>query len=513
MTDLLDSADSYRTATFPTLRPFQVTAHQALRQGVREGHKNQILVAPTGAGKLLCGLHLIYEALRKGKRAMFVCERNTLIEQACSTADKYGMGDFGVIQAQHWRFAPSKPFQIASAQTLARRGWPEGLDLCVVDEAHVMMKPWVDAAFASSARFVGLTATPMAKGLGKIFTNLINAATMAELVESGVLVPMRVLSCKKANMKGALTNATGEWTDEAAEERGMEIVGDVVTEWQKYADGLKTIVFGATIAHCEEMCRQFNECGVMAAVFCATTTDSEREQILKDFRRRDSVIRVVLSVDAISRGFDIPDIECVVDCRPLRKSISTWIQMIGRGLRSAPEKSQCLVLDHSGNAWRFAKDFEDIYFNGIDSLDKGEKLDREIRPDAEDEREVRSCPKCGYSPFAKRCISCGHETKAASLIQHEASDGVVEIMIGKSKAAENKQDLWNQVASYCRANGKPETSYGRATHLFREITGVWPPEHWGMRTVETVPSKALLGKIRANRIRWAKGNAKAKAMA
>ena len=63
---------------------------------------------------------------------------------------------------------------------------------------------------------------------------------------------MRVFSCSKVDMRGAAT-AGGEWTDLAAQERGMEIIGDVVTEWQKFASDRKTIVFGATIRHCEEM--------------------------------------------------------------------------------------------------------------------------------------------------------------------------------------------------------------------------------------------------------------------
>jgi DNA repair protein RadD len=70
--------------------------------------------------------------------------------------------------------------------------------------------------------------------LGQVYSNLINAATMDELTKAGVLVPMRVFSCTKINMSGAKTIG-GEWSDAAAAERGMGIVGDVVAEWEKYA--------------------------------------------------------------------------------------------------------------------------------------------------------------------------------------------------------------------------------------------------------------------------------------
>ena len=108
----------------------------------------------------------------------------------------------------------------------------------------------------------------------------------------------------------------------------------------------------------------------------ANTLPAEREQILKEFRKPDSILRVLVSVEALAKGFDVPDVSCVIDCRPLRKSLSTAIQMWGRGLRASPTtgKTDCILLDHSGNITRFAEDFEAIFYNGLDALDAGEKL-------------------------------------------------------------------------------------------------------------------------------------------
>ena len=77
-----------QSAQFPTARPFQDVAHQKLRDGVAQGHKNQLLMSPTGSGKTFLGLRLAHEALRKGKRAIFVCDRTTLIDQTSATADR-----------------------------------------------------------------------------------------------------------------------------------------------------------------------------------------------------------------------------------------------------------------------------------------------------------------------------------------------------------------------------------------------------------------------------------------
>ena len=93
---------------------------------------------------------------------------------------------------------------------------------------------------------------------------------MHALTESGVLVPMRFFLHQSRYAWGGDVVAGGEWTDSARQERGMEIIGDVVSEWKKFASDRKTIVFGATIAHCEEMARQFNAAGVMAYVLRRT---------------------------------------------------------------------------------------------------------------------------------------------------------------------------------------------------------------------------------------------------
>jgi superfamily II DNA or RNA helicase len=503
---LLD-APSYASASFPEPRAFQDAAHQQLRDGVRAGHRMQLLMAPTGAGKTYLGLRIIHEALLRGKRAIFVCDRKTLIEQTSAVADTYGLGAHGIIQADHWRTNSEMPFQIGSVQTLDRRLWPS-FDVIVVDEAHTQHKAWTEHVQNCDAKVIGLSATPFSAGLGRIFTNLVNAATMRDLTESGVLVPMRVFSCTKPDMTGAETSG-GEWTDKAAETRGMEIIGDVVTEWCKFARDRKTIVFGATIKHCEELCRQFNDVGVMAAMFTSHTPDVERKELLAEYAKPDSAIRVLISVEALAKGFDVKDVGCVCDCRPLRKSLSTAIQMWGRGLRSSPEtgKTDCMLLDFSGNIIRFAEDFEDVFHNGLAALDHGEKLDKAIRRD--EDKQERACPSCGRTPFAKRCMACGFESQSASLIVHESGE-MREILIGKRKAADDPRHLWEQLCTLSRTRGNPDKAAARAYVWFKEITGVTPLRSWQFDATPNVPvSRPVMNKIQSMRIAYAKAMARA----
>jgi len=506
MTEVLAQRVCDDGSTFPPPRPFQLDAHQQLRQGFKAGHKNQIICAPTGAGKTYLGLRICNEAMQKGKRAVFLCDRTTLINQTSAAADGYGLREHGVIQANHWRRQPEQLLQIASAQTIAKREyWPQ-LDVLVVDEAHTQMKVWTEFAQNTQAAVIGLSATPFSVGLGKIFTNLINATTMHDLTESGVLVPMRIFSCTKPDMTGAAT-AGGEWTDKAAEERGMDIVGDVVTEWLKFAENRKTIVFGSTIKHCEELAQQFINQGVMAAVFTSETTAKEREALLEDYRRPDSYIRVLISVEALAKGFDVPDVGCVCDARPLRKSLSTAIQMWGRGLRSSPStgKKDCYLLDFSGNIIRFAEDFTDVFFNGLEKLDDGEKLDKKIRKD--EEVEVRGCPKCGYTPFHKRCMACGYE-KVSQSVSEALPGHMQEITIGEGKnkkvLASNAENLWHQLVAYAKIHSAPEKQQGRAYHLFKKITGQDPM--WRFSTAPAVEiSRHTYNKITQLNMAWKKG--------
>ena len=171
----------------------------------------------------------------------------------------------------------------------------------MIDECHAQYKTWVDYAKSTDAAIIGLSATPFSAGLGKTFTNLVNAATMHELVQTGILVPMRIFSCQKPDMTGAETSG-GEWTDKAAEERELKIVGDVVKDWQRFGDNRKTIVFGATIKHCEELCRQFINAGVLAAVFTSETTEKERQKLLEEYRKPNGYLKVLISVEALEIG-------------------------------------------------------------------------------------------------------------------------------------------------------------------------------------------------------------------
>jgi DNA repair protein RadD len=482
--------------------PHQTRAIEQLREGYRAGHRQQILVMPTGSGKTITAMMLIFESLKKGKRATFVCDRTALINQTSAVADGLGLTCHAIVQANHPRRDNSMPLQIASIQTIQARGyWPES-DLVVIDEAHTVYTAAAELLERRTVPVLGLTATPCTAGLGKLYQHVVNAATMDELTQAKTLVPLRILTCVTPDMAGAKTSG-GEWTAKSASERELTIVGDVVAEWVKHGEVRKTIAFGADIAYCEELVRRFNEIGVNAACYTSETPDDERAELVREFSKPDSAIRILASVSALAKGFDVKDVGCIIDARPLRKSLSEVIQMWGRGLRSSPEtgKHDCILLDHSGNALRFHDDFVDVYFNGFGELSSAEKMDSKPRAEAED-FEVAGCPQCKRKPFRKRCLACGFEKPAESLIDSTPGQ-MQEILIGKKKAAASEADMWAQLCTYARVNLNSEKKAGWCWHKYQEIVGKKPPRSFQFDTAPDVPvSPALIGKLKSMRIAY-----------
>lgn len=499
----------FSDVTLPPPRSCQTRAIEQLRSGYRDGHRQQILVMPTGSGKTITAMMLIFESLKKRKRATFVCDRSALINQTSAVADSLGLVHHAIIQADHPRRDNSMPLQIASIQTIQARGyWPPS-DLMVFDECHTVYAAARELLEKKAVTVLGLTATPCTRELGKLYSHVVNAATMDELTREGILVPLRILTCVTPDMAGARTS-DGEWTAKAASERELTIVGDVVAEWVKHGEGRKTIAFGADIAYCTELVRRFNEIGICAASYTSETPDDEREELVQEFSRPDSRIRILASVSALAKGFDVPDVSCIIDARPLRKALSEFIQMLGRGLRSSPGtgKTDCILLDHSGNALRFHDDFIDVYFNGFGELSSAEKLDSKVRPEPEN-WEPTGCPQCHHKPFRKRCLKCGFEKQSHTLIDSTPGQ-MQEIMIGKKRAAANEADLWAQLCTYARLNLRSDKKEGWCWHKFQDITGKKPPRSFSFDDAPAVSvSPALIGKLKSMRIAYLKGRARA----
>ena len=506
-----------------SLRDYQDDAIKGLRAGILDGHKHQVLSAPTGSGKTHIGMALVQEAAAKRSRTAFICDRIQLVDQTSALFEQYGI-NHGVIQAKHWRFDPSALIQICSAQTLSRRGIPEDLRLIIVDECHTLYKTTVDFLKEHSEIItVGLTATPFTKGLGLIFSNVVNVTTTDKLIALGWLSPLRAYAARQMDMVGAATKFDGEWKEEEMEKRGVEIIGDVVATWKQktlehFSGPVKTLVFSATVDHGIEICRQFQEEGFnFQQISYKGGNDKKRRDLIEEFRKPDSDIVGLVSCEVLAKGFDVPDVKCGISCRPYRKSLSSHIQQIGRVMRQHVEKEFALWLDHSGNFLRFYGDTGDFFANGIDNL-KGGKLDSSVRPEpTEKERKQLLCGSCGFIllPGMTNCPSCGWARPKTNNVEHLAGD-VHEINL-KSKVSEksplndflkDRDRAWRQICeeSLRRKKGDVETASRFAAAQFKSIYGVWPPRKLENTTPEPC-NPMLYRKIKQLVIAYAKRRA------
>lgn len=487
------------------LRQYQLEALNALRCGIREKSGPQILMMPTGSGKTTVASAIKQGVQGKGKRAFFVVDSLELVDQAVDRFVADGL-DVGVIQGQHFMTDYSRQIQVATIQTLRAR-WPQLVervkpDLVVIDECHVLHKAHcqiIDECNQSGIPVIGLSATPFRKGLGRIFKRLVVGTTLTELTEQGFLVPAQCYAPSVPELTGLKTTSLGDWAEEAlAEVMGAaKIMGDVVTNWLNLARGRQTIVFGCNVAHSRELCRQFTTAGVRAAHVDGYMDEAERYQIIKAFRAGE--ITVLCNVAVLTKGFDAPETSCVVIARPT-KSLMMHYQMMGRGLRIAEGKADCIIIDHAGNCLRSGIPTEPL----PTELDEGagKNSDRRSRDQERPERLPRPCPKCSYLFSGSACPSCGFKPQAHEDV--EWVDGRL-VPIGETKpkkktfTSAEKQDIYAQFLGYALQH---RFNPGWAYHKCVEYCGSAPRSTRGVSAKQ--PTEDLCRWIKHINIKYAK---------
>lgn len=489
---------------FP-LRPLQQKALDGLRESLRQGSRRPIIQAPTGFGKTICAAHIAAGALAKGKRPAFVVPMINLIDQTFErfTANGIEPSDMGVMQGSHpWRRVHA-PLQICSVQTLAKRGFPESIDVWMVDEVHLRFKAMEKFIKQNPQKiFVGFSATPWSAGLGEVWDDLIIPTTTAELIEAGYLSSFRAFAAAHPDLSGIKTVA-GDYHEGQLAQRmsSKSIVGDVVHTWLEKAERRPTLLFAVNRAHAQLIHDQFEEMGVSSAYVDAMTPREERSEIGK--KLNGGRIEVICSVGTMTTGVDL-DVRCIVMARPT-KSEMLFVQMIGRGLRTAEGKKDCIILDHSDNHLRLGM-VTDIHHDFLDCGGNEAKTAAEKKPPL-----PRECPACSalIPPGAKVCLSCGFEPKKAHGVEHEAGELVELETARKTMRKANHQSTWAEKAQFygelryfAREKGYKD---GWASSKYREKFGVWPNDE-RVRYAPIQPCGVVTRSwIRSRQIAWSKG--------
>lgn len=453
-----------------------------------------------------CAIALMQSAHEKERRSAMILDRIVLCNQTSARLQKYSL-DHGVMQSGHWRYRSYERIQVCSAQTLEKRGTFPGLSLLVIDEAHNTRKATVEFIKNNpEVVVVGLSASPFTDGLDAIYAKeVVSAATTAELVSWGSLVPLRVFIAREVNMDDKKPKG-GEWTVEDAADAGMKITGDVVTEWRSkcfevFGGPRKTIVFCASVAHGADLARQFAEAGFNFVQISYQDSDEFKAEAVKDFSRPDTEIHGLIACDILTKGFDVPDVMVGVSVRPFKKSFSSHVQQMGRVMRPYPDKKFALWLDHSGNYLRFLEDWDELYHEGVRELKDGRE-----KPKAEKnakEKERAKCPKCGslWAGKSRVCTHCGFQRPIHSDIEEVAGE-----MVELKEAAANKAVKQQWYSELLRIAEDRQYSHGWVSHKYKEKFGVWPKN---MRDeVAPAVSAEVVRWEKSRRIAFAKGKAK-----
>ena len=486
------------------LWPHQETAIERLRASLGAGKKRPLIQAPTGFGKTLTAAWIIQRALDKGNRVIFTVPALSLIEQTVDAFRKEGIYSVGVMQGDLILTDPTQPVQVCSVQTLARREKPEAA-LVIVDEAHRMyesVNEWMADPAWADVPFIGLSATPWSKGLGKYYDTLIVAARTGDLIDTGYLSPFVVFAPSEPDLSDVRT-VTGEYHQgELADACNTSaLVGDVIDTWLQRGEDRPTLCYGVDRAHAEHLQQRFIEAGVAAEYIDCFTENVERERI---FRRFDAgTTRIICNVGTLTTGFD-RDVRCIIDAKPTKSEI-LFVQTIGRGLRTANGKDKLIVLDHAGNHLRLGM-VTDIHHEHLDCGEPKKAGDRDRERSAPLPRLCENCSAV-MPRAAIVCEQCGAAREAKSCV--DMQDGEL-VALGScnrstwSPTIAEKAMFFGELRYIARERGY---SSGWAAHKYRERFGAWPNDR-RLRFAEPVqPSLKTKQWIRSRQIAFAKARA------
>ena len=230
--------------------------------------------------------------------------------------------------------------------------------MIVIDEAHHALAKTYKGMWERfpNAKFLGLTATPCrlnGKGFTDLFDVLVQSWSVPEFISKGRLATYDFVSIKSDGVTQRLIDSLqkrGADGDYQNKEMDMLLnkkpsIERLYRSLEEFGKDRKGIVYAINISHAQKITKLYQEHGVKAIAIDSKTPATERQQDIEAFKKGD--IQVLVNVDIFSEGFDCPDVEFVQLARPTL-SLAKYLQMVGRGLRVAKGKKNCVIIDNVG---------------------------------------------------------------------------------------------------------------------------------------------------------------------
>jgi DNA repair protein RadD len=357
-----------------------------------------------------------------------------------------------------------------------------------------------------NARLIGLTATPCradGRGLGNFFDELIIGPQIPELIEREYLVPTIYYAPANPDLKGVETRQGDYVIKQLADRMNRDdLVGDIISNWHKYGQRRRTIVFCVDVAHSIHIRNEFNKSGVTSEHVDGSTPKVERDTILA--RLASGETDVVCNCMVLTEGFDCPTVGCIVLARPT-KQLGLFRQMAGRGLRPAPGKSNLILIDHSGAVYRHGL-LEDPVEWTLDVTRRAENPTHESRTRAETSR-LMECSQCGaLRKGGEACPACGFlpQRRPDAIIFRDGDLARVDRNGRPIESSDPRERArWHSMLTHIA--GERSYKSGWVSHKFKEKFGTWPSSRY-VTPVE--PSAEVLSWVRSRNIAFAKARRK-----
>ena len=380
------------------LRPYQ----RDIVVRVIEGVGNTLIQSPTGSGKSVIAKEILQQLTADGKKALIVAPKINLLQQL---SDTFRDLNPQIIHSKA-KYDVNQSVFISTVQTAHKRDLGFEPDIILIDEVHFGFSGKMIEQLLKDfkGRLIGLSATPYDKKgeLLKGFDVHINKYDVKYLIEHNYLTPIISYQPIKVDLKNIRITA-GDYNLKDLDNKfnNIESVSQVVEATKEVINKrVQTMVFCVSISHSELMAKAYRDIGIDARIIHSQLSRDEVEKTILSFKGKE--FKVLCNVDMATTGFDVPSVDTIVLARAT-KSQNLYKQIVGRGLRIAPNKKECVLLDCAGV-------ISDLGLP-LSPITPKKSLDTE-------EQSKSRCSECGServyrtlkdTTTFKVCAECGHK--------------------------------------------------------------------------------------------------------
>ncbi len=465
------------------LRGYQRAAIDALYAWFERETGNPLVVAPTGSGKSMIAAGFIHSVLAQWptERIVVATHVRELVSQDYDALLRaWPNAPAGICSAGLKRREWQAPILFAGIQTVYKHakkvGWT---DLVIIDEAHLlpkegfgMYRTFLDALLSMNdkLRVIGLTATPfrtdsgrLDEGKDRMFHGIAYDCDLVRLIDDGFLSPVKSRGTKADIDTSGVHRRGGEFIAAELEAAALAdgLVEAAADEIVARAGERKSwLVFCCGVEHARQVREALATRGIESACVFGDTHLDERDATVQRFRAGQ--LRAVVNVGVFTTGFDAPNVDLIVLLRAT-ESPGLYVQMVGRGLRRAPGKTDCLVLDFGGNVMRHGP------IDAIKTTGEGGETDGAA--------PIRKCPNCFMFVLIalKVCPECGFEfaVLAPETPPHQAKPDEEAALLSRDLPAIERLDVVAMKTREHHKEGKPTSMRVDYDCGFRRWVSEW----------------------------------------